>query len=215
MSSLKLGVEAISAHNLMPEDGEGTSNHFVELQFDGQRGFVPPSPESKRKISTPCGKSPSTSTYLTQTLSNLHLDAYVYRNVKVKGTRSRSILGKVRLTERSFVPAADAVISHYPLEKPSMLSCMTVKGELALIVYLTDDPTLKPSNLLPAIGPSARQDLLANQTTQPHVHVSNPTSTTAPVSNDRAESSHTNQNQQHSSTTASSQKPVDCTLKES
>ncbi|RWR91833.1 C2 calcium-dependent membrane targeting [Cinnamomum micranthum f. kanehirae] len=226
MNSLKLGVEVVSAHNLMPEDGKGTSNHFVELHFDGQR-LRTALTTIREKDRDPVWKE---AFYFNisdpSSLPNLHLDAYVYRNIKVKGNSSRSILGKVHLTDRSFVPAADADISHYPLEKPSTFSRVTVKGELALIVYLTDDPTLK-------------LDLLASQTTQPQVHVPNPMPTTAPVSNDGAEPGSTNQNQQHSSTPmsqelvkysphgtkfeppktiqiypASSPEPVDCRLKE-
>ncbi|KAJ8623959.1 hypothetical protein MRB53_032489 [Persea americana] len=238
MNSLKLGVEVVSAHNLMPNDGKGTSNHFVELHFDGQRLRTALTTIREKDLDPVWKEALYFNISDPSCLSNLRLEAYVYRNIKVKGNTSRSILGKVHLTERSFVPAADAVISHYPLEKHGRFS--RVKGELALIVYLTDDPTLKASsNLLPAIDPSARPDLIASQTTQPQVHVPNPMPTTAPVSNDGAESGCTNQNQQHSSTpmsqelvkysphgikseppktiqmySASSPEPVDCRLKE-
>ena len=37
MRNLKLGVEVVSAHNLAPKDGQGSSNAFVELHFDHQR----------------------------------------------------------------------------------------------------------------------------------------------------------------------------------
>ncbi|RWR91808.1 C2 calcium-dependent membrane targeting [Cinnamomum micranthum f. kanehirae] len=238
MSSLKLGVEVVSAHNLMPKDGQVSSNHFVELHFDGQRFR---STIKAKDLNPVWNENFYFNISDPSSLSNLHLDAYVYRDIKVKGTSSRSVLGKVRLTERSFaVPYVDAVVFHYPLEKKQGMFSR-VKGELALIVYLTDEPTLKSfSNLLPTIGPSARQDQLASQTTQPQVQVSNPTPTTAPVSNDRAVSSRTNQDQQRSSTTmsqelakysahgiisyeipktiqmlpASSQEPVDFALKE-
>ncbi|RWR91819.1 FT-interacting protein 1 [Cinnamomum micranthum f. kanehirae] len=236
MSNLKLGVEVVSAHNLMPRDGQESSNHFVELHFDGQRFR---STVKAKDLNPVWNENFYFNISDPSSLFDLHLDAYVYSDIKVKGTRSRSVIGKVRLTERSFVvPHADAVVVHYPLEKHGMFS--RVKGELALSVYLTDEPTLKSfSNLTPAIGLSTRWDLLASQTTRPQLHVSNPTPTTPPVSNDRAESSCTNQNQQHSSMTmpqelvkysghgiksvppktiqmypASSQEPVDYTVKE-
>ncbi|KAK1308816.1 hypothetical protein QJS10_CPA09g01661 [Acorus calamus] len=37
MNNLKLGVEVLSAHNLMPKDGQGTSSPFVEVIFDNQK----------------------------------------------------------------------------------------------------------------------------------------------------------------------------------
>nr|CAD1818759.1 unnamed protein product [Ananas comosus var. bracteatus] len=36
-NNLKLGVEVVSAHDLLPGDGDGTVTTFVELSFDGQR----------------------------------------------------------------------------------------------------------------------------------------------------------------------------------
>lgn len=37
MNNLKLGVEVVSAHDLMPKDSNGAANAFVELHFDHQR----------------------------------------------------------------------------------------------------------------------------------------------------------------------------------
>ncbi|RWR91835.1 FT-interacting protein 1 [Cinnamomum micranthum f. kanehirae] len=217
MSSLKLGVEVVSAHNLIPRDGQGSSNHFVEIRFDQQ---VFHTTIKEKDLNPVWNEHFYFNVSDPSSLFDLHLDACVYS--ETKGTRSRSQLGKARLTAESFViPYADAVVSRYTLEKKHVLSS-SVKGELALIVYLIDDQTLKSSsNLLPAIDPSARPDLLASQTTQV------------------AESICTNQNQQHSSTTmsqellkysphrikfeppktiqiypASSPEPVDCRLKE-
>ncbi|RWR91829.1 LOW QUALITY PROTEIN: C2 calcium-dependent membrane targeting [Cinnamomum micranthum f. kanehirae] len=219
MSSLKLGVEVVSAHNLIPRDDQGSSNHFVEIRFDRQ---VFHTTIKEKDLNPVWNEHFYFNISEPSSLFDHHLDACVYS--ETKGTRSRSQLGKARLTAKSFVvPYADAVVSRYPLEKKHVMSS-SVKGELALIVYLIDDQTLKSSsNVLPLIDPSARPDLLASQTTQ--------------VSNNRAESICTNQNQQHSSTTmsqvlyspheikskppktiqmypSSSQEPVDCTLKE-
>ena len=238
MNSLKLGVEVVSAHNLMPNDGKGTSNHFVELHFDGQRLRTALTTIREKDLDLVWKEVLYFNISNPSSLSNLHLDAYVYS--ETKGTRSRSELGKACLTDKSFaVPYDDAVVYPYPLVKKHVMSS-SMKGKLALIVYLIDDQTHKScSNLLPAFDPSAGPDPLANQTAQPQVHVLNPMPTTAPVSNNRAESICTNQNQQHSSTTMSqelvkysphgvkselqqtiqmyplsSQEPVDCTLKE-
>ncbi|RWR91827.1 FT-interacting protein 1 [Cinnamomum micranthum f. kanehirae] len=185
MSSLKLGVEVVSAHNLIPRDDQGSSNHFVEIRFDRQ---VFHTTIKEKDLNPVWNEHFYFNISEPSSLFDHHLDACVYS--ETKGTRSRSQLGKARLTAKSFVvPYADAVVSRYPLEKKHVMSS-SVKGELALIVYLIDDQTLKSSsNVLPLIDPSARPDLLASQTTQ--------------VSNNRAESICTNQNQQHSSTTMS------------
>lgn len=37
MNNLKLGVEVVGAHDLMPKDGQGSANTFVELRFDHQK----------------------------------------------------------------------------------------------------------------------------------------------------------------------------------
>nr|XP_043613964.1 FT-interacting protein 7 [Erigeron canadensis] len=136
--SLKLGVDVAGAHNLLPKDGQGSSSAFVELFFDGQtyRTTV------KEKDLDPVWDE---SFYFNisdpSMLSNFTLDAFVYNNVK--GTHSRSFLGKVSITGTSFVPYSDAVVLHYPLEKRGIFS--RVRGELGLKVYITDDPTIKSS----------------------------------------------------------------------
>ncbi|KAG9441211.1 hypothetical protein H6P81_017065 [Aristolochia fimbriata] len=145
MNNLKLGVEVVSAHNLMPKDGQGSSSSFVELHFDGQKYRT----TIKEKDLSPVWNERF---YFNisdpANLPNLYLDAYVYNNIK--GSYAKSFLGKVRLAGTSFVPYVDSVVLHYPLEKRSIFS--RVKGELGLKVYLTDDHSLKSSsNPLPAV----------------------------------------------------------------
>lgn len=137
--NLKLGVDVAGAHNLLPKDGQGSSSAFVELYFDGQKYRT----TVKEKDLDPVWDE---SFYFNisdpSILSNLTLDAFVYNNVK--GTHSRSFLGKVSITGTSFVPYSDAVVLHYPLEKRGIFS--RVRGELGLKVYITDDPKIKASD---------------------------------------------------------------------
>ncbi|XP_073012733.1 FT-interacting protein 3-like [Typha latifolia] len=146
MSNYKLGVEVVSAHDLMPKDGQGSASSCVELQFDGQKFRT----TIKEKDLNPVWDERF---YFNisdpASLPNLALEAYVY-NIN-KATHSKSFLGKVRLAGTSFVPFSDAVVMHYPLEKRGIFS--RVKGELGLKVFITDDPSIKPSNPLPAIDP--------------------------------------------------------------
>ncbi|XP_030502988.2 multiple C2 domain and transmembrane region protein 7 [Cannabis sativa] len=138
ISNLKLGVEVVSAHNLLPKDGQGSSSAFVELYFDGQRHRT----TIKEKDLNPVWNE--TFFFNISDPSNLHylsLDVNVFNNVRA--TNSRSFLGKISLTGTSFVPYTDAVVFHYHLEKRGFLS--RVRGELGLKVYVTDEATVKSS----------------------------------------------------------------------
>ncbi|KAK2995244.1 hypothetical protein RJ640_023768 [Escallonia rubra] len=143
MNNLKLGVEVVGAHNLMPKDGQGSSNAFVELHFDHQKFRT----TIKEKDLDPVWNE---SFYFNvsdpNNLPNLALDANVYCNNK--SNQSKSFLGKVRITGTSFVQYSDAVVLHYPLEKRGIFS--RVRGELGLKVFITDNPSIKSSNPLPA-----------------------------------------------------------------
>lgn len=138
MNNLKLGIDVVSAHNLMPKDGEGSSSAFVDLHFDGQRFRT----TIKEKDLNPIWNE---SFYFNisdpSNLHNLALDACIYNNSR--GTSSRSFLGKISISGTAFVPHCDAVILHYPLEKRGIFS--RVRGELGLKVYITDDPSIKSS----------------------------------------------------------------------
>lgn len=142
MNNLKLGVDVVGAHNLLPKDGQGSSSAFVELYFDGQRFRT----TIKEKDLNPVWNE---SFYFNvsdpSNLHNLTFDAYIYNNIKA--THSRTFLGKVCLNGTSFVPYADSVVLHYPLEKRGIFS--RVRGELGLKVYITDDPSIKSSQPVP------------------------------------------------------------------
>ncbi|PIN22858.1 Ca2+-dependent phospholipid-binding protein [Handroanthus impetiginosus] len=138
MNNLKLAVEVVRAHNLMPKDGQGSSNAFVELQFDGQKFRT----TVKEKDLDPYWNE--TFYFNLSDPNNLHnmtLEAHVYNSNKT--ATSKSSLGKVRIAGTSFVPYSDAVMFNYPLEKGSLLS--RARGELGLKVYVTDDPNIKSS----------------------------------------------------------------------
>ncbi|KAI5601489.1 hypothetical protein BDE02_01G094900 [Populus trichocarpa] len=163
MSNIKLGVEVVSAHNLLPKDEHGSSSAFVELDFDGQRFRT----TIKEKDLHPVWNE---SFYFNVSdPSNLHyltLDAHVYCNIRA--TNSRSFLGKVCLTGNSFVLHSDAVVLHYPLEKRGIFS--RVRGELGLKVYITDDASIKSSTPLPAVESLPTKDPGLTHTEAPVVH---------------------------------------------
>ncbi|XP_074591712.1 multiple C2 domain and transmembrane region protein 7-like [Curcuma longa] len=146
MSNYKLGVEVASAHDLMPKDGQGSSNPCVELHFDGQKFRTTIKEKDLNPVWNECFYFNIADPTL---LPELALEASVY-NMN-KATHSRSFLGKVRISGTSFVHLADAVVLHFPLEKRGIFS--RIKGELGLKVFLIDDPSIKASNPLPATDP--------------------------------------------------------------
>ncbi|KAK6162352.1 hypothetical protein DH2020_002193 [Rehmannia glutinosa] len=132
----------------MPKDGQGSSNAFVELHFDGQKFRT----TIKEKDLDPFWNE---TFYFNVSnpddLHNLTLEAHVYNSNKT--INSKSSLGKVRIAGTSFVPYSDAVVFNYPLEKGSIFS--RAKGELGLKVYLTDDPSIRSSAPLPEMASSS------------------------------------------------------------
>ncbi|CAI0546392.1 unnamed protein product, partial [Linum tenue] len=153
MSNLRLGVEVVGAHDLASKDKEGgTSLSFVELHFDHQKFRT----TIKDRDANPVWNE---SFYFNisepNNLQNLNLEAFVYSNHSRENNNSKTCLGKVRLTGTSFVPHSDAVVLHYPLEKHRVFS--RVKGELGLKVFVTDDPSIRTSNPLPAMESDSRK----------------------------------------------------------
>ncbi|XP_010473804.1 PREDICTED: FT-interacting protein 1-like [Camelina sativa] len=145
MSNLKLGVEVISAR-LKPRDDYGGVNAFVELRFDDQKV------KSSTKIddSSPVWNEKFFFNISeTEDLSNLFLEAYVYNKTS---SITKSCLGKIRILGTAFLPYSEAVGWPYPLEKEkwSMFSFAAASGgELALKVFVTDNPSPKVPNLIP------------------------------------------------------------------
>ena len=139
MNNLKLGVEVISAHNLLPKDGQGSSSAFAELVFDGQRFRT----TVKERDLNPVWNEAFFFTISDPTnLHYLSLEVSLYNDVRATG--SRTFLGKISLAGTSFVPLSDAVVLHYPLEKRGVFS--RVRGELGLKVFVTDEPSMKSMN---------------------------------------------------------------------
>uniref|UniRef100_A0A5B6Z0E9 Putative multiple C2 and transmembrane domain-containing protein 2 n=1 Tax=Davidia involucrata TaxID=16924 RepID=A0A5B6Z0E9_DAVIN len=199
MSNLKLGVEVVSAHNLMPKDGQGSSSAFVELHFDGQKFCT----TTKEKDLDPFWNE---SFYFNvsdpNNVSSLVLDAYVYNNMK--NTHSKSFLGKVHINGTSFVPHSDAVVLHYPLEKRGFFS--HVRGELGLKVFITDDPSIKASIPVPAMESFLHTNSNSTQAQAPAQQVSNDKSGTRRTFHHLPNPNH--QQQQHVSSAAATQQPV-------
>ncbi|XP_054784089.1 FT-interacting protein 3-like [Prosopis cineraria] len=146
MASLKLGVEVVGAHDLLPKDGQGSCSAYVELVFDDQKFRT----TIKEKDVNPYWNEKFYFNISDPSkLPSLTLEAIIYHYNK--SSASKHFLGKVRLTGTSFVPYSDAVDLHYPLEKKGFIG--RIKGELGLKVYVVDDPSVRSSNPLPPMEP--------------------------------------------------------------
>ncbi|KAM1712589.1 hypothetical protein ACFX12_023452 [Malus domestica] len=139
MSNLELAVEVVSAHNLMPRHGQGTTSAYVEVLFDGKRA----------QTSTKVGDvNPVWNETFFFDVSNpnrlrdLVVEANVFHNGNANST---SFLGKVCLPGTSFVRYSQAVVSPYSLKKRGVFSFSRVRGELALKAYLADPNQSQPS----------------------------------------------------------------------
>ncbi|KAJ8749035.1 hypothetical protein K2173_013479 [Erythroxylum novogranatense] len=190
MSNVKVGVEVVSAHDLMAKDGQGSSSAFVELHFDHQKFRT----TTKEKDLNPVWNERFHFNLSDpKTLPNLTLNAYVYNHNKQNN--SRSFLGKVRLTGKSFVPCSDAIVLYYPLEKRGIFS--RIKGELGLKVFVTDDPSIvemsclgQPevlSNPLPEMGSSLFSDSRSTKSQATELQIPD-SSVSNPFTSDRDES---------------------------
>jgi Ca2+-dependent lipid-binding protein len=95
MMNLKLGVEVVSAHDLMPKDSNGAANAFVELHFDHQRFRT----TVKDRDLNPYWNEPF---YFNvsdpASLPEMELEASVYHHNPANN--SKSFLGKVLFPKR-------------------------------------------------------------------------------------------------------------------
>lgn len=132
MSKLKLAVEVISAHNLMPKDGQGSSSAYIEVEFAHQRFRT----VTKDKDLSPVWNEKFSFTVPDPTnLSHETVDVNIYHENKVAHTRN--FMGRVRIYGSSIVREGEAVVQHFPLEKRGIFS--HIKGDIALKVYYVEE----------------------------------------------------------------------------
>ncbi|XP_019186884.1 PREDICTED: FT-interacting protein 1-like [Ipomoea nil] len=144
--SMKLVVEVIDAHDLMPRDGEGSASAFVEVDFENQI--------SKTKT-IPKNLNPSWNQKLVFSFDETH-KTYHYKSIEVsvyherRPVPGRVFLGRVRVPCSNIVRKKEEVYQRFHLEKKSFFGF--VKGEIGLKVYTEPESHLppKPSDIPPA-----------------------------------------------------------------
>ncbi|EPS65882.1 hypothetical protein M569_08887, partial [Genlisea aurea] len=126
----KLVVEVVEANDLMPKDGNGSSNPFVEVEFGGQRQRT----STRHKSLNPRWNEKLVfGVRNPEELSSRTIEAFVYNDNR-QGFH-RNFLGKVRMSGMTaYVSQHDASLQRYPLEKRGIFS--HVRGDIALKVYV-------------------------------------------------------------------------------
>nr|CAD1818131.1 unnamed protein product [Ananas comosus var. bracteatus] len=115
---MKVAVEVADASDLMPKDGHGSANPFVEVDFQGQRQRT----RTKFRDLSPPGTRPSSSTSPTPPSSlpphrRHRLPRPPRRGGAGGGRRGhhRNFLGRVRISGVSVAPSpAEAVVQRFP-----------------------------------------------------------------------------------------------------
>ncbi|KAB2611148.1 hypothetical protein D8674_019180 [Pyrus ussuriensis x Pyrus communis] len=153
MSNLKLAVEVVSAHNLMPRHGQGTTSAYVEFLFDGQRARTS---TKERDVNPVWNETIFFDVSDPNRLRDLVVEANVFHNGNANST---TFLGKVCLPGTLFVPCSDAVDSRHPLKKRGIFCFSRVKRELVLKAFLTGNHYLaNPNQSQPSVNHEAQSE---------------------------------------------------------
>ncbi|KAK6115500.1 hypothetical protein DH2020_007769 [Rehmannia glutinosa] len=125
----KLVLEILDASDLMPKDGHGSANPFVEVEFEEQRQRS----STKPKDLNPCWNEKLVFNIKNpRDLPNKTIEVFVYNDNK--NGHHKNFLGKVRISGMS-VPFSEheATVLRYPLDKRGPFS--HVKGDIALKIF--------------------------------------------------------------------------------
>ncbi|WOL03567.1 FT-interacting protein 1-like [Canna indica] len=150
---MKVAVEVVDAVELMPKDGHGSANPFVEVELEGQRQRT----QTKHKDLSPAWNETLLFNVADPAqLPHCTVEVSVYHESNKSGAgggHHRNFLGRVRISGVSIAPsAAEATVNRYPLEKRGLFS--NIRGDVALRVYALPDsfPSAAPGPV-PAPAP--------------------------------------------------------------
>ncbi|KAK1275304.1 hypothetical protein QJS04_geneDACA001886 [Acorus gramineus] len=154
---MKLIVQVLDACDLMPKDGKGSSNPFVEVEFDGQRHRT----QTKLKDLNPSWNETFTFNVLDPSdLPNKTIDVLVYHDRGPHShSHSRAFLGRARISGISISPSeSESFAQRYPLDKRGMFS--NISGDISLRIYsvpASSDPPPQPPAAQPPLQPPAEK----------------------------------------------------------
>ncbi|KAG6522910.1 FT-interacting protein 7-like [Zingiber officinale] len=149
---MKVVVEVADAAGLMPKDGHGSANPFVEVEFDDQRQRT----QTKLKDLNPAWNE--TFVFNVSDAAQLvdkTIEVSVYHDKRSDGVGHRpNFLGRVRISGASVpLSASDGVLLRFPLDKRGMFS--NVRGDIGLRVYAMPESAAEVSLAadVPLAGP--------------------------------------------------------------
>ncbi|KAI0511520.1 hypothetical protein KFK09_012150 [Dendrobium nobile] len=137
---MKVAVEVVDASDLMPKDGLGSANPFVEVELDGQKQRT----QTKFKDLNPSWNETLVFNVSDPSiLPNLTIDVSVYHDRRQSSSASSDhssagghhrSLGRVRISGVSVAPSpSEAQILRFPLDKRGFFS--NISGDIALRLY--------------------------------------------------------------------------------
>ncbi|XP_073040784.1 FT-interacting protein 1-like [Primulina eburnea] len=136
---MKLVVEVIDAHDLIPKDGAGSSSPYVEVDFENQTSRTKTIPKNlhpiwNQRIFFDFDK--------TKSYHHKFIEVSVYN--EKRPVPGRNFLGRVRIRCLNIVRQGEEVYQSFKLENKSFLS--SVNGEIGLKIYTL--PISETTNLI-------------------------------------------------------------------
>ncbi|KAI3448926.1 hypothetical protein Pfo_005591 [Paulownia fortunei] len=137
---MKLVVEVIDAHDLMPKDGAGSASPYVEVDFENQLSRTKTIPKNLNPV---WNHKLLFDFDVTRNYHHQCIEVSVYN--ERRPIPGRNFLGRVRISCSNLVRKGDEVYQRFQLENKSFLSF--VKGEIGLKIYISPEtePQYQPT----------------------------------------------------------------------
>ncbi|KAH7420937.1 hypothetical protein KP509_13G031100 [Ceratopteris richardii] len=128
----KLVVEVCMANNLMPKDGEGSANTYVQVDFDVERRRT----RTRAKDLNPVWEEAFEIPWfpISATPDYVCVEATVYHETR---GRAPKFMGRVCIPGSSFARRGEETLKMYNLERRGI--CSQIRGAIGLKVYYYDE----------------------------------------------------------------------------
>ncbi|KAM1251394.1 hypothetical protein ACFX13_040352 [Malus domestica] len=163
---MKLVVEVVDAHGLMPKDGEGSASPFVEVDFVNKLSRTKTIPKNLNPI---WNQKLFFDIDQTRNFHHQTIEVSVF-NERRSPIPGRNFLGRVRIPFSNIVQKSEEAYQRFPLENKWFFSA--VKGEIGLKVYISLEsepkaPPYSPPQLLEASPSKSQPQPPENPTSSP------------------------------------------------
>ncbi|KAM1443283.1 hypothetical protein ACFX2I_039577 [Malus domestica] len=163
---MKLVVEVVDAHGLMPKDGEGSASPFVEVDFVNKLSRTKTIPKNLNPI---WNHKLFFDIDQTRNFHHQTIEVSVF-NERRSPIPGRNFLGRVRIPCSNIVQKSEEAYQRFPLENKWFFSA--VKGEIGLKVYISLEsepkaPPYSPPQLLEASPSKSQPQPPENPTSSP------------------------------------------------